>query len=90
MHSKFAPGQRVKFNFRCVLAGNVQRHSGGYTHAVLRLADDDKYPGDGVIEPGPQATIVDYASHGTGSADNPIVRVLGKLARCHQDNLAAV
>jgi hypothetical protein len=76
-------GQTVVFNQRCVLAGTVPRNSKGYTHAVLELAEGDKYTGQGVIESGTQAEVIDYASHGTGTRDYPIVRISGRAAVCH-------
>lgn len=85
--SKFAPGQQVRFIRRCVLASNVPRNSQGYTFAALRSEEGDQYDGDGIIDVGTRAVVVDYASHGTGSHDNPIVRVRGHLARTHQTNL---
>ncbi|MEQ9500936.1 MAG: hypothetical protein RIT81_28965 [Deltaproteobacteria bacterium] len=85
--TKFAQGQQVRFVRRCVLASNVPRNSQGYKYAALRAKDGDTYDGEGVIEPGTRAVVVDYASHGTGSQDNPIVRVNGHLARTHQTNL---
>ena len=85
--TKLAPGQKVRFTRRCVLASNVPKNSQGYKYAALRISDDDHYGGEGVIDVGTPAIIVDYASHGVGSHDNPIVRVRGHLARTHQTNI---
>ena len=87
MMTKLALGQKVRFNKKCVLAPTVPKNSGGYSYAVLIAKDDDKYTGAGIIEKGTEAFVVDYASHGTSTADVPVVRVLGKLARCHQAHL---
>ena len=65
MRSKFAPGQKVRFNKRCVLSNRVPKNSKGYTHAVLVPKEGDAYAGDAVVERGTEAVIIDYASHGT-------------------------
>ena len=87
MATPFALGQRVRFNKRCVLASNVPKHSGSYQFTALVSQEGDAYTGDGVIEAGTQAVIVDYAVHGTGSTTNPVVRVNGRLARVHPKHL---
>jgi hypothetical protein len=87
---KFAPGQKVRFNKRCVLSPRVPRNSKGYSHAVLVPKEGDKYTGDGVVEKGTEGVVVDYASHGTATADAPIIAVLGKRARCHPAHLDPV
>ncbi len=88
--TKMAQGQKVRFVRRCVLASNVPKNSQGYTYAALRSESEDEYGGEGMIEVGTTAVVVDYASHGTGTHDNPIVRVKGHLARTHQTNLELV
>ena len=90
MNSRLAPGQKVRFNKRCVLSARVPKNAGGYTHAVLVTQEGDKYEGEGVIEKGTEAVVVDYASHGTQTTDTPIVRVLGVNARVHAVHLDAV
>jgi hypothetical protein len=90
MMPKFAPGQKVRFNKRAVLAPTVPKNSSGYHFAVLIPKDGDAYTGAGVINKGTEAIVVDYASHGTATADVPIISVLGKLARCHQIHLDPV
>lgn len=85
--AKFALGQKVRFNKKCVLAPTVPKNSSGYKYAVLVTKDGDAYTGAGIIEKGTEAAVVDYASHGTSTSDVPIVRVQGKLARCHQFHL---
>ena len=50
---------------------------------ALKSADDDKYQGDGIIDAGTQAVVVDYASHQTNNTDDPVVRVKGFVARVH-------
>lgn len=90
MDSPYANGQRVRFNKRCALAPNVPRHSQDYKYTALVLGEGDHYQGDGVIEPGTPAVIVAYASHGTGSVLNPIIRVKGKLVRVHQNHIDAL
>jgi hypothetical protein len=90
MQTKLALGQKVRFNKRCVLSPRVPRNSKGYSHAVLVPKEGDKYIGDGVVEKGTEAVVVDYASHGTATADVPIVSVLGKRARVHPAHLDAV
>lgn len=89
MKTSYAAGQRVKFVVRCVLTKNLPRHSQGYQFTALRSAEEDKYTGEGIIDVGTPATIVSYASHGTGAASAPVVKVKGKIARCHSDNLEA-
>lgn len=89
MVPKFAPGQKVRFNRRCVLSPRVPKNSQGYTHAVLIHEEGEEYTGSGVIEKGTEAVVVDYASHGTQTSDTPIIRVLGVNARCHQKHLDA-
>ena len=76
-------GETVRFKQRCVLSGTVPKNSRGYTHAVLELHDGDEYKGQGVIEPGTEAEVIDYVSHGTGTRDYPLLSVLGKVAVCH-------
>ena len=88
--TKYAMGQRVRFVRRCVLASNVPDNSNGYTYAALRLGDEDEYDGEGIIEPGTQAVVVSYASHGNQATDSPVVRVKGHLARTHQTNIEAL
>lgn len=90
MHSYFAQGQKVRFNRRCVLTSNIPEHSQNYSHMALRAAADETYEGDGIIEAGTMAVVVDYASHGTSTQDNPIVRIGGRRVRCHPSNLDAV
>jgi hypothetical protein len=85
--TKLALGQKVRFNKKCVLAPTVPKNSGGYSFAVLIHKDGDAYTGAGMIEKGTETFVVDYASHGTATSDVPVVRVLGKLARCHQSHL---
>lgn len=86
---KFAPGQKVRFNKKCVLSPRVPKNSNGYSFAVLVHKDGDEYTGAGIIEKGTEAEVVDYASHGTVTVDVPIVLVRGKLARCHHLHLDA-
>ncbi len=50
---------------------------------MLESGEDDKYTGAGVISEGTEAEVVDYVSHGTGTMDYPLLRVLGKVAVCH-------
>ena len=88
--TKFATGQKVRFTRRCVLASNVPQNSRGYAHTALRVGEDDHYDGDGIVEAGTQAVIVEYASHGTNSTSYPVVRVRGRLASTHPTNLEAV
>ena len=83
MRERLTIGQSVRFNRRCVLSSTVPRNSRGYTHAVLESGADDKYTGAGVISEGTEAEVVDYVSHGTGTMDYPLLRVLGKVAVCH-------
>lgn len=90
MNTKFAHGQKVRFNKRCVLAPTVPRNAKAYTHAVLVPREGDSYTGAGVIEKGTEVLVVDYASHATGVADAPLVRVLGKIARCHPTHVDPV
>ena len=66
-----------------MLSASVPRNSKGYTHAVLENGDDDKYTGAGIITEGTEAVVIDYVSHGTGTLDYPLVRILGKVAVCH-------
>ena len=87
MATPFALGQRVRFNKRCVLARNVPKHSGTYQYMALVSEEGDKYQGEGVIEPGTVAVVVDYAVHMTGSTTNPVVKVNGRLTRVHQNHL---
>jgi hypothetical protein len=87
MRTKLALGQKVRFNKRCVLAPTVPKNSGGYSFAVLIAKEGDAYTGAGVIEKGTETVVVDYASHGTATADVPVVNVAGRLARCHQAHL---
>jgi hypothetical protein len=79
----------VRFTRRCVLNANVPKNSQGYQYAALRLGDDDEYDGEGIIEAGTPATIVNYASHGNQATDSPVVRVKGRIARTHQTNIEA-
>lgn len=88
--TKYAAGQKVRFTRRCVLASNVPKNSQGYVYTALRSEDEDEYGGDGIIEVGTAAVVVDYASHGTGTQVNPIVRVKGHLATTHVTNLEMV
>ncbi len=90
MATPLALGQRVRFNKRCVLASNVPKHSQNYELTALVSQEGDAYQGEGVVEPGTMAVVVDYAVHGTGSTTNPVVRVNGKLARVHQNHLDPV
>ncbi|MBK6683238.1 MAG: hypothetical protein IPG45_02110 [Deltaproteobacteria bacterium] len=90
MVPKFAVGQRVRFNKRCVLTANVPKNSLGYSHMALIAKEGDKYAGVGHIEPGTQAVVVEYAAHNTGSMENPIVRVNGVLTRVHHQQLDAL
>ena len=84
---KYSPGQKLKLNKRCVLAGTVPSNSLGYHHAVLVLGEGDEYAGDGVLEEGTEVLLIDYARHGTETAVNPLINVRGKLAVCHQKHL---
>jgi hypothetical protein len=86
----YALGQRVRFNKRCVLAANVPKHSQGYKLTALVSEEGDAYQGEGVIELGTLAVIVDYAAHGTGTSTNPVVRVGGRLVRVHPKHLDPV
>ena len=90
MRERLTIGETVKFKQRCVLSNTVPKNSKGYTHAVLGLGDEDKYTGEGVIAAGSTAVIIDYASHGTGTRDYPIVRVNGKAAVVHDRFLEIV
>jgi hypothetical protein len=90
MMTKLAVGQKVRFNKRGVLSPTVPKNSKGYKYAVLIPLAGDEYEGDGVIEKGTEAVVVDYATHGTATADMPIVRVLGKNARVHAAHLDAM
>lgn len=90
MMLKYAPGQKVRFNKRCVLAPTVPKNSSGYECAVLVSKEGDPYTGAGVIEKGAEAVLVDYASHGTATTDVPILLVHGRRARCHPMHLDAV
>lgn len=90
MKGRFAIGQAVRFNKRCVLSSRVPKNSKGYTHAVLISGEGDKYTGAGLIEPGTETEILDYVAHGTGTKEYPIVRVRGTHAVCHEDQLDAV
>jgi len=76
-------GQTVRFNRKCVLSATVPRNSKGYTYAVLESGDEDKYTGAGLISEGTEAEVIDYVSHGTGTLDYPLLRILGKTAVCH-------
>ena len=87
MATPYALGQRVRFNKRCVLAANVPKHSQGYQLTALVSGEGDAYQGEGVIEPGTVAVVVDYAVHGTGATTNPVVRVNGRLVRVHPKHL---
>jgi len=90
MISKFAVDQRVRLNKRCAITANVPKNSRGYKYTALALADDDKYAGEGLFDAGTEGSVVQYAAHGTGSVDNPIVRIKGKLIRIHQSMLEPV
>lgn len=90
MMVQFAVGTRVRFNKRCVLSDRVPKNSKKYTHAVLVPLEGDTYEGAGVIEKGTEAYVVDFASHGTATADMPIVRVKGINARVHVAHLEDV
>ena len=76
-----ALGQRVKFNKRCALNPNVPKNSGNYHFIALLVAEDDKFEGDGIIEAGTNAVIVDFAAHGTQTRTDPIVKVAGRRVR---------
>jgi hypothetical protein len=76
-------GQNIRFNRKCVLSATVPKNSKGYTHAVLESSEDDTYVGAGLISEGTEATVIDYVSHGTGTLDYPLVKILGKTAVCH-------
>ena len=88
--TKYATGQKVRFTRRCVLASNVPANSQGYKHTALRLHEGDTYDGEGIVERGTEAIVVDYASHGTNSSTYPVLRVKGRLATTHPTNLEAV
>lgn len=87
MYAKLAIGQRVRFNKRCVLSERVPKNSNDYKFAVLVPKEGDNYQGAGVIEKGTEAVVVHYASHGTVTADVPIVDIKGRLARVHVAHL---
>ena len=91
MRGRFTEGQRVEIRIRCVLSGTVPRNKKGYTHAVLKSGEGDKYTGEGVLEPGTRGTVLEYVSHGAGfNRDYPLIRVLGKVAVCHDDLFQAI
>ncbi|MCK6546990.1 hypothetical protein L6R52_14165 [Myxococcota bacterium] len=90
MLTKFAPGQKVRFNKRVVLSDRVPKNSNGYTLAVLVPKGDDEYKGAGTVEAGTEAFVVDYASHGTATSDVPLINIKGRIARCHPAHLDAV
>ena len=90
MSAPYSIGQRVRFNKRCVLASNVPKHSQNYDFTALVSSEDDQYQGDGIIEKGTAAVVIDFAAHGTGTATNPIVRVAGRKARVHPNHIESM
>ena len=87
MKARFTIGQTVRLNKRCVLSGTVPRNSKGYTHAVLVSGEGDHYKGEGLLEPGTEAEVIDYVSHGTGTQDYPVLMIKGKAAVCNEHHL---
>ena len=90
MKSRFTIGQTVRLTTRCVLSGRVPKNSKGYTHAVLASGEGDRYTGEAVLEPGTEAEVIDYVSHGTGTTDYPVLLIRGKAAVCHARLLETV